>query len=202
MPRLAIQTYPRLCGKLKEFEEPRAVPMPKAMPRSAREEKMEHDAPDTSEIPVSEAESEWGLWSKADPSTETMKEDDAVADPAGGPQGAPPVGEATSAIPVSWKDNRPETWEETIALINLGERETAYLSQPELLLEKANELFGQARQTAERKDVVDWPMPPNNADGTDWWKTPNPSTRLLGIKKNTGLLEVVKNNMIPSTTVS
>jgi len=144
--------------------------LPKAMPRAAREEKMEHDAPDTSEIPVisiSDAESEWGRWSKADPSTETMKEDDAVADPAGGPQGAPPVGEATSAIPVSWKDNRPETWEENIALIKLGERETAYLSQPALLLEKANELFGQARQTAERKDVVDWPIPQNNADGTE-----------------------------------
>jgi len=167
VPRLAIQTYLHLFGKLKEFEEPRAVPMPKAMPRSAREEKMEHDAPDASEVPVSEAESELGPWSKADPSTETMKEDDAVADPAGGPQGAPPVGEATSAVPGSWKDNRPETWEETIALIELGERETAYLSQPELLLEKANELFGQARQTAERKDVVDWPIPQNNADGTE-----------------------------------
>jgi len=168
VPRLAIQTYPRLFCKLKEFEEPRAVPMPKAMPRSARKEKMEHDAPDASEVPVSEAESEWGPWHKMDPSTQTVKEDDAVADPAGGPQGAPPVGEATSAAPRSWKDNRPETWESTIALVDLGERETAFLSQPELLLDKANELFGQARQTAGGKDVVDWPLPQINADGSEF----------------------------------
>ena len=41
------------------------------------------------------------------------------------------------------------------------------MSQPELLLDKANELFGQARQTAGGKDVVDWPLPQINADGSE-----------------------------------
>ncbi len=168
-PRLAAQTYPRLYEKLKEFEEPRPVPLPKAMPKAARE-KMDHKAPETSEIPVitiSDTESDWGSWSRNDPSTKTMTKDDPVADPAGDPHGASPVGKATRAIPVSWKDKRPEVWEENIALIELGERDTAYLSKQTLLLEKANELFGQARQTARGMGVVDWPMPLNNADGTD-----------------------------------
>ncbi len=67
-----------------------------------------------------------------------MTKDDPVADPAGDPHGASPVGKATRAIPKSWKDKRPEVWEENVGLIELGERDTVYLSKQPLLLEKAN----------------------------------------------------------------
>ena len=108
---------------------------------------------------------------KKDPRHRSMgrrrKKKDPVADPAGGPQGAPPVEEAANAVPNSWKDNLHNTWESTVAHIDLGERETAFLSEPELLLDQANELFKYARQQAKEKMIVSWPLPPNNADGSE-----------------------------------
>ena len=144
---------------------------PKRMPKAAREKliSMTETKPDGRTIVITDTESEWGQWSQNDPSKNTLEQDASEASPSGDHQGASPVGQALKPIPRSWKDNRIDVWNKHTELIQLGERETAYLSANTILLERANDLFGDALldiETARSVSNIEWPLPPVNADGS------------------------------------
>ena len=66
-----------------------------------------------------------------------------------------------------------------------------------MLLEKANDLFGDARldiEAAKAVSAIEWPLPPMNADGTQLEENGN--------LNNISLLVVPRNEMIPIMTVS
>ena len=94
--------------------------------------------PEVETIVVLESDSEWGEW--VDPSKKTLETDASGASPSGDHQGAFPVGQALKPVPESWKDDRLEVWNKHTELIQLGERETAYLSEGTVLCDRANGL--------------------------------------------------------------
>ena len=119
VPRLAIQTYPKTYGVLMKDEEPQAAPPPIAIVPERLQNLMVDSgqrlkAPETPETPASEVESEsWGQWTVPpkveEVQTQAMDVDDAAAEPAGGPQGAPPVEEAADVVPNSWQETLHKT---------------------------------------------------------------------------------------------
>ena len=171
VPRLMRSRYPWLFEKLRWYEQSQMDAQPKRMPKAAREKltSMTETKSEDRTIVVTDTESEWGPWSQNDPSKNTLEQDASEASPSGDHQGASPVGQALKPIPRSWKDNRFDVWNKHTELIQLGERETAYLSANTILLERANDLFGDALlniEAAKSVSDIEWPLPPVNADGT------------------------------------
>ena len=89
------------------------------------------------------------------------------ASPSGDHQGAFPAGQALKPVPsfgttIEWMCKHTE-------LVQLGERETAYLSANTVLFDRANDLFDGALlnlETADSVNNIEWPLPPFNADGS------------------------------------
>ncbi len=99
--------------------------------------------------------------------TQAMEIDDAAAESAGGPRGAPPAEEAANVVPNSWQETLNKTWETTAGKINLGDAQIGYVSTSELLFDKANTLFEIAHRDVSERPTEPLPLPPNNADGSE-----------------------------------
>jgi len=161
--------YPWLFEKLDRYEHSLLVPQPKKMPKALRQTLTQEAGkkPEVETIVVLESDSEWGEW--VDPSKKTLETNASGASPSGDHQGAFPVGQTLKPVPESWKDDRLEVWNKHTELIQLGERETAYLSEGTVLCDRANDLLNGALlhlETAESVSNVAWPLPLSNPDGT------------------------------------
>ena len=96
-------------------------------------------------------------------------------------------------------------WKAHTELIQLGERDTAYLSKETILLERANELFGEARlniEAAEAVSAIEWPMPPTNADGSQWVENAEPFDQIRWEQEEHFFAGDAEERMIPTMTVS